>query len=139
MVFNVVAYGLSACEKEYPFPTDSMVNGRMTTPHETQRVKHPRDDNLEGGTHFFQAVMKPSHRDKPYMNIPPSFVEANGIAHKSSMTLIDPSRRPWKVDLKHWKEKKGQRMTMARGWTEFYKANKLKDRDVCISSENGSL
>ncbi|XP_004306898.1 PREDICTED: B3 domain-containing protein Os03g0212300-like [Fragaria vesca subsp. vesca] len=133
MVFNVVSYGLSACEKEYHFPSDSMVNGRMTTPHETQRVKRPRDDNLEG-THFFRTIMKPSHRDKrnPYMNIPPSFVEANGIAHKSSMTLIDPSRHHWKVDLKHWKEKKRQRVTMARGWTEFYRANKLNDRDVCI-------
>ncbi|TQD76952.1 hypothetical protein C1H46_037518 [Malus baccata] len=110
MVFNVKVYEPLGCEKKFPPPS-------------------------------FRLIMAKTHWNVkcPSATIPLDFARSTGILDKSCMHVKDPFGKLWPMDIGIVKDKEKIEAAWSRrtylkskGWIEFYKANKLKDADVCI-------
>ncbi|GMP44103.1 hypothetical protein CsSME_00013193 [Camellia sinensis var. sinensis] len=87
---------------------------------------------IPGGPHFITTMSYghgTSHYPKVY--IPVKFLKESDLSENGSLTLRDPSGKPWPVKL-HF-------IYMTKGWYEFYTSNKLKDGDVCLFELNRTV
>ncbi|KAG0477204.1 hypothetical protein HPP92_014045 [Vanilla planifolia] len=75
----------------------------------------------------FASVCKISR--KYNMNIPAYVMKGYDAMHITKTNLCDPSGRSWSVQVR---QRLDGRMVLGRGWSEFWKANHIKEGDVCV-------
>lgn len=149
------AFDPSACEKEFPAKLgyDQRKRGPGDQINIHEHGKHiKRKSPLEeaatyipGGPHFITTMSSghgTSHSHYPKVYIPVKFLKESDISENGSLTLRDPSGKPWPVKL-HFSRSgfsgKSLQVYMTKGWYEFYTSNKLKDGDVCIFELNRTV
>ncbi|XP_039066366.1 B3 domain-containing protein REM5-like [Hibiscus syriacus] len=132
MVFDVVVFDTSACQREYPvFAKDH---------HQT---RSPTASSGHGSPHFVATL---SHycmkrfRLVSINNIPRKFARFNGLMGRScEIVVVDEQRRSWMASLGH-KESDGQ-VYIGCGWRNICIGNNLKAMD-CVVIEligNGTM
>ncbi|CAK9178590.1 unnamed protein product [Ilex paraguariensis] len=140
MHFEVLIFGPSACEKEFPNGLDE---DEKIAPVRVNIQKHTKQDNrvnpLEKAASdsqrnpYFETTIH-SSGIRGNLTVPADFVRSNDLVQRNSLTLRDPSGKSWPVKLnhRHVYARNSRRLTMGRGWSSFYASNKLKKGDVCI-------
>ncbi|XP_057958702.1 B3 domain-containing protein REM17-like [Malania oleifera] len=134
LVFHVMVFDVTACERKYPLSdhhddqsqdTDqSFKSGPLKDFRQPKDVfkKKPEHPCFWGTVPFFKY---------PKMCIPSSFARANGLSGRcSKMILINEKGKSWPVKL--WYKKCDGRLCISQGWLAFQVANGLKSGDVLI-------
>ncbi|KAM2449551.1 hypothetical protein PS1_019646 [Malus domestica] len=137
MVFNVKVYEPLGCEKMFPPPSFRLI---MAKTH--WNVKCPSAYSYWAYSRLRSFSFSPSqscHIRLLVQTIPLDFARSTGILDKSCMRVKDPFGKLWPMDIGIVKDKEKieaawscRTYLKSKGWIEFYKANKLKDADVCI-------
>ncbi|CAK9150345.1 unnamed protein product [Ilex paraguariensis] len=145
MVFDVMVFKPSACERECP-PCDvreveSMQERESPKAKSVKRFdrsnkilkkkpdsKHskvrPSSSTLDHP--YFMSTVKPYNIKEYRLNIPMGFARSNGLnKRRCEMILRDKKRRSWSVNLIY----KASQVYIGRGWREFCITNGLKEGD----------
>ncbi|KAF8388726.1 hypothetical protein HHK36_025406 [Tetracentron sinense] len=147
MVFDVLVFDTSACERDYPwfhFKVDDQMEekeGKVEMLKDFKSVTKARRAmarpkvqakacSFSHGHPRFKITVKQYILKKGRLNIPRGFARRNGLTSKCcTMTIRDQKGRSWPVILRH-KKSDGQ-VYIGRGWRQFSLANGLKKGDVC--------
>ncbi|KAF8388728.1 hypothetical protein HHK36_025408 [Tetracentron sinense] len=147
MVFNVLVFDPSACERNYlrfDFKVDDQMEekgGKVEMVKDFKGIIKARQPmarpkmqdkacSFSHGHPSFVTTVKPFNLKKGRLNIPRDFARLNGLPKKCcEMTIRDQKGRSWPVTLR--KCKNDGRVYIGCGWRRFSVANGLKLGDVC--------
>lgn len=139
MHFNAFVFDFTACEKKFDDDLAERNEGSAGVCNNLEAIKTNVGSSCLPRDPYFVITMKHHNSldcKQPYMRIPVEFWRSNGLNEKTSINLRDPSSKNWLVELKFYKNVGNGRVTMERGWKQFYESNKLKNGDVCTFELN---
>ncbi|KAF8388727.1 hypothetical protein HHK36_025407 [Tetracentron sinense] len=149
MVFDVLVFDPSACERDYPWfdfkVDDQMVEKEGEAEKDFKSVTEARRAMARpkvqapkvqakacSSTHGhprFEITLNRNNLKEGRMNIPMGFARINGLTNKCcTMTIRDQKGKLWPVTLRH---KNNGQVYIRNGWRQFSLANGLKKGDVC--------
>ncbi|PSS01042.1 B3 domain-containing protein [Actinidia chinensis var. chinensis] len=144
MVFDVMVFDPSACEREYPprnlernpvgsrEEKESSQSKSMNDVCQDQMDKNSVKGEASNSTFshpYFVSTLKPYSFTGYRINIPMGFARRHGLCNRCcEMIIKDDEGRSWKVRLRH-KSSDGK-VYIGHGWRRFQLANALKVGDV---------
>ncbi|CAI9267776.1 unnamed protein product [Lactuca saligna] len=153
MVFDVMVFEQSTCEKHYPNLFDEMEGEEPLTESETIRTHRPKkvkkpkrndyayeDEEIpQVGSGCFIGKMTPYVINKSRLHVPVKFARSNGLITQRihrQVYLTDDTRRTWPATLTKTKTE-----LCLTGWHEFIVKHHMKVGDVCrfVLVKNGEL
>ncbi|KAL4303819.1 hypothetical protein GQ457_10G003150 [Hibiscus cannabinus] len=132
LVFDVVVFDTSACQREYPpSATKPKHQNKSSTKESTERL-HGSTSVGHGSSHFV-STLNPDSLKSCKLNIPRKFARSHGLVGRCCDTVVvDEQRRSWIVGLRH-KESDGQ-VYFGCGWRDICIGNDINEMD-CVSLE----
>ncbi|KAL5704470.1 hypothetical protein ACHQM5_022896 [Ranunculus cassubicifolius] len=142
LVFHVIVFDSSSCEKQYP-PLDASTGPKNIKKLKTVKMKKkgspgtvlvrpPPEDPPQ-----FTVTLQASYFEYSSFPIPMDFARENGLiakcgeSKKGSVPIIleDPKEKTWNAFLKY--KPSNDSVYIRKGWPEFSSANNFKVGDVC--------
>ncbi|KAK9163897.1 hypothetical protein Syun_004799 [Stephania yunnanensis] len=135
MVFDVLLFDPSACEKEYwsTSKKNTAANHKITTFIKQDPLKEA-EAYKTSRPHFIKRITPHSlSKNNPQMDVPISFARSNGLIRKGiEATLRGPRmKNPHDLDLAVRYEPQA-RVRFRSGMLHFFKANDIRVGDVCV-------
>ncbi|XP_052209336.1 B3 domain-containing protein REM9-like [Diospyros lotus] len=140
LVFDVMAFDPSACEKEFqpltiknePNKSSSHCQGNSEpaddSTRSTEGTKRTKGSSVDCVTLYFIANVTKSQLRNGELCVPKSFARMNGMSKKSRVTIIDERQRQWTLSLKRYEV--WDRVYISKGWRSLAITNELKVGDA---------
>ncbi|CAG7880427.1 unnamed protein product [Brassica rapa] len=125
MSFHVTLFGPSCCEIQY----DSCLDDKNNIGKINSKKNNPKreEECSSSDPSCFLANVMPSTLRYDSLNLPVSFVRANGLETRcGDIVLMNEKGRSWTLSLK---QRQCGRSYITRGWRSFFSANGLKAGD----------
>lgn len=149
MVFEVLVFDTSHCEREFPSTDDDLNGARKFKAAEeaeeisrSKKVKSDHSEDQEEATTkqisgpYFISTLNSTNLRYHRLHIPMDFASENGLSNREcNMVLRDQRQRSWSVGLRSGL----YRAYIQRGWKRFINAQELKEGDEFVLEliENG--
>ncbi|XVF35723.1 hypothetical protein REPUB_Repub18cG0170800 [Reevesia pubescens] len=129
MVFDVMVFDISACQREYPLFAMKVKDRKKSSAKEfrKQLEKWTSTSLTLERPYFVATLMQKRFR----LNIPKKFAGSNGLAGRfCEMTLVDQQGKSWIASLRH-KKSDGQ-VYIGQGWRNICIANNFEEGDCVL-------